>query len=328
MTDTYAELTDELLELYKGPQMAIAPPPVTKKPRMPAAPPKPAQAPATPARAARMFSAAPWTGDNDGEKIIIYGGSGKGKSSLALLAPKPVILGLDDGGRKLRHPETGEPIQHIPGLATFDDVRDCLQQKGLFDPFGSVVIDTMTVLETWAGDWTCANIKHEKGQKVSRLVDYGYGKGYEHLYDTMRLIFQDLDGLVRQGKNVILLCQQCPIVVANPSGTNFLENGPKLYAPGPDSKQTFTVRGLACEWADHVCRIDFLNRQVLGGGVDRDGREHAGKAQGDTTRAIYTIATDPSFFAKSRTLTDPVISFANVADDSLWRLLFPSEYPE
>jgi hypothetical protein len=320
-------LADELLDLYdshfKEKTMAPLPPPVTRKPF--AAPKAPSSLPAS-TPVTKRFSAAAWTGEGEGEKIILYGGSGKGKSTLASMAPAPVILGLDDGGRKLRHPGTGEPLQHIPGLATFNDVRDALQQKGLFDPFKSVIIDTMTVLETWAGDWTCLNIPHEKGHKVKRLVDYGYGKGYEHLYDTMRLILADLDALVRQGKNVVLLCQQCPIVIANPSGMNFLENGPKLYAPGPDSKQTFTVRGLACEWADHVCRVDFLNRQVMGGGLGSHGREHAGKATGDTTRAIFTIPTDPSFFAKSRTLTDPVISFASTKDDSFWRLLFPDEY--
>jgi hypothetical protein len=313
--------------------MVQAPPPplprtsVLPKSKRPSAPPRPAAlSPQMPARVAKTFTSAVWTGAGEGEKIVIYGGSGKGKSTLAMLLPKGIMLGLDDGGRKLRHPETGEAMHHIPGLATFDDVRDALRQKDLFNSYKSVIIDTMTVLETWAGDWTCRNVPHEKGHLVNRLADYGYGKGYEHLYDTMRGCLQDLDALVRQGKNVVLLCQQCPVVVANPSGTNFLENGPKLYSPGPESKQSFTVRGLVCEWADHVFKVDFFNRQVAGGGIDKDGREHAGKAVGDTTRAIFTIATDPSFFAKSRTLKDPVVAFNEPSDDSLWRLLFPEVY--
>jgi hypothetical protein len=34
------------------------------------------------------------------------------------------------------------------------------------------------------------------------------------------------------------------------------------------------------------------------------------------------MPTDPSYFAKTRTLTEPVISFETPADDSLWRLMF------
>jgi hypothetical protein len=150
------------------------------------------------------------------------------------------------------------------------------------------------------------------------------------MYDAMRLIFQDLDGLIRRGKNVIFLCQQSPQVIANAAGTNYLQDGPKLYAPGPDSKQSFTTRGFACEWSDHVVKIDYLNQQIAGGWTetDRGGkvREHAGKAQGDTVRAIFTMPLNPSYFAKTRTLTEAVISFDKPEDNSFWQYLFPEEY--
>lgn len=273
------------------------------------------------ARKARTFSVGAWTGDNEGEKIILYGASGRGKTTLGCLAPDPVFIGLDDGGRKIRHPATGEPIQRIEGVETFDDFRDALVQPGLFDSFRSVVIDTGTRLESLAGDWTVENVPHEKGHQVRRLVDYGYGKGYEHLFDTMRLAWAALDTLARQGKNVIVLCQQCPVVVANAAGSNYMEDGPKLYHPGPDSKQTFSVRLFACEWADHVFRIEYSDRFVS------DER----KVTGSTERAVFIVPEDPSYCAKSRTLgnlTDadgePItrISFENPQDDSLWRYLF------
>jgi hypothetical protein len=75
--------------------------------------------------------------------------------------------------------------------------------------------------------------------------------------------------------------------------------------------------------------LDYLSQQVTGGGlVESYGqkKEKAGKVSGDTTRAIFTMPSNPSFFAKTRTLTDPVIAFNEVSDDSLWRLLFPGEY--
>jgi hypothetical protein len=249
------------------------------------------------------------------------------------MAPAPIFLGLDDGGRMIRNPLTGEPIKHIPGVETFEDVRDAFHQKNLFDGFKTVVIDTGTALELLAMDFVVRTVPHGERptQKIERIEDYGYGKGYQHMYDTMRLIFQDLDGLVRQGKNVVVLCQQSPQVIANAAGTNYLQDGPKLYAPGPESKQSFTTRGFACEWADHVFKIDYIKQQIAGGWTETDKsgkvREHAGKAVGDTTRAIFTMPLNPSYFAKTRTLTDPVIAFDRPEDNSIWQMLFPDEYP-
>jgi co-chaperonin GroES (HSP10) len=67
--------------------------------------------------------------------------------------------------------------------------------------------------------------------------------------------------------------------------------------------------------------------RAAGPGVKASGGTdgHAGKVTGDTTRAVFTIAQDPSYFAKSRTLRDPVISFKEPADDSLWRIMYPGE---
>lgn len=313
--------------------MVEAPPAPKKSAPLPPPPPPKAGKPAQPAqpktrtkaRPTKSFSVSKWTGEGEGHKIILYGASGRGKTTLASLAPQTVFIGADDGGRKIIHPVTGEPLSFVNGVENFDDLRDALNAKNLFDGFNNVVIDTITMVEQWAGDWTCENIPHEKGHAVRRLVDYGYGKGYEHLFDTMRLALQALDAIVRGGKNVILLAQQCPVTIANASGSNYLEDGPKLYHPGPDSKQTFSVRLYACEWADHVFRIDYNDRTV---GEDK-------KAKGSTTRAVFITPEDPSYYAKSRTLGNlrdedgnPItrLAFNDPADDSLWRFLLPEQY--
>ena len=303
-----------------APPKAPPPPKSALPPKITA--PSPAQKPP-----AKTFKVETWDGKGEGEKVIAYAASGMGKTTLASMAPAPVFIGLDDGGRKIKNPITGQPINRIPGVESFQDVRDALHQPGLFTTAKTIVIDTGTILELLAIQHVIDTIPHEKaGVKIEHLDDYGYGKGYVHLFDTMRLIFQDLDTLVRQGKNVVLLCQQCPVVIANAAGSNYLQDGPKLYAPGPDSKQSFTIRGFTCEWADHVIRIGYLQQQVVGARTDKDGKEHAGKLTGSTKRAIFTTPSDPSYFAKSRTLTEPVISFDTAADDSFWRFLLPGEY--
>ena len=75
---------------------------------------------------AKTFRIEKWDGTKSGEKIIIYGDHGRGKTTLASMAPKPVFIGLDDGGRKLHHPITGEQLNYIPDVETFEDVRGAL----------------------------------------------------------------------------------------------------------------------------------------------------------------------------------------------------------
>lgn len=270
-------------------------------------------------RTAKKFTTAPWTGEGQGEKIVGYGASGVGKTTLFSMLPSPVFIGIDDGGRKIRDPRTGKPIVHVEGIETFEDVRDVLHQFDLYPEGGSCVIDTFTILESLAEPYIFEHIKHEKGRTVTSLEGYGYGKGYTHLFETMRLVLQDADELVRRGINVGLICQNMAIKRANPGGLDFLEDGPKLSHPY--SEKT-SVRLHVCEWADHVFRIGYYNTTVEG----KDAKATMGKISGDVQRAVYTMP-ELYFFAKTRTLTEPVISFETPDDCSVWKFLFPEQYP-
>ncbi len=271
-----------------------------KKPSMP--PPAARPAPVV----AKDFTPEDWDVE-DGEKIILYSDTGMGKTSLSLLAPDPVFLPLDDGGRKLRHPATGRPLKRIPNLETFADVRAALQQVDLFNDYKTVVIDTITVLEGWAEPHTFATVPGPKGSKVVNIEGYGYNKGYKHLYDTMNHILSDCDELIRRGKNVIMVAQAIPHRISNPGGEDYLRDGPRLYAGKP------SIEALYCEWADHILRIDYINAFMK----DK-------KISGDTSRAVLT-QPELYFRAKSKNVDEAVVSFADKADDSIWQFMFDPE---
>lgn len=292
------------------------PAPPVRKPKPGSKPrPKPASprsvkkpSPAKVSRLKKSFAIEPWGSEGKGERVLLYAESGMGKTTLASMAPKPVFIGVDDGGGKIVNPKTGDVLRHVPGVEDFYDFRDVLSDASLFVDCETVVVDTITVIQEWAIPYMCSTIKHEKGHMCKSIEGYGYGKGYRHLYDTMYQLLSLLDTLANSGKNIILIAQAQNIHVANAESDDYVKEGPRLYT---GSKSIPSVAAAYMEWVDHVCRIGYQGIVV----EDK-------KASGCTDRAIF-IDAEPWFYAKSRTINERVISFENPADDSLWGFMFP-----
>lgn len=290
--------------------MAITPPKSKNKKPIPP-PPMTKASTVTPALSSsptKKFTVESYADVKRGEKIIVYGDTGIGKTSLALLAPTPAFLDLDEGGSELRHPVTDEKIKHIPNVKDFADVRAALQQVDLYDDYETVIVDNATILQDWAEPHVVATIPTEKGAHVKNLIGYGYNKGYKHLYNVMKGPLQDCDELIRRGKNVIFIAQAGLHNVPNPGGEDYLRAGLRLHID-----KTWNIESLYCEWADHVLRIDYYDAFVK----DK-------KVTGKTVRAVF-VQPELHFRAKSRTIQEPVVSFENQADDSIWKFVFEDE---
>lgn len=294
------------------------PPPASKRPMAPPSAPVTTSTtgPRAAARAPKTFSVKPWTGDNEGEKIVIYGNEGMGKSSLALLLPDTVWFGFDDGARKLRHPVTGQPVSVVDGVDDFYDFLDALATTDLYTGVKTVVIDTITKLQDLADEYMFDQIKTEKGIRVTSIEGYGYGKGYRHAVEVLTKVLQDVEvRLIKRGINVVILAQSSAVGMPNAEGLDFLVEGPKLH-----HSKNHSCRQQLCEWADHVLRIGFATNVVAG----EQGATKGKVLSRDTDRVIYT-STARHAAGKSRTLKEPVISFGDAADDSLWQFLFPTQ---
>ena len=134
-----------------------------------------------------------------GRRIMVYGPGGIGKTSLALLAPGPVaVFDLDESlpdlsvGGQLE----GLDVRAVEGIGTWAELRSALQGGG-WDDIQTVVIDSVTRAEELATAHTLETVPHEKGQKVNRIEDYGFGKGYRHIYEVFLTLLGDLDKHVR-----------------------------------------------------------------------------------------------------------------------------------
>ena len=269
--------------------------PTPTPPPPPAAPPKKPNNPPPPAADKKKFRVAPISG-RSAEAIVIYGTGGIGKTSLATLAPSPVFVNLDRDLSK-------KGVNQVEGIESWQDLRAALQESSLWSGYQTVVIDTVTEAQRLAEAETLATVKHEKGHLVKSIEGYGFGKGYQHVLETFRLLLSDLDRHKAAGRHVVLVCHSTTAYAPNPSGEDFLRYEPDLYQP----PKTGRIRDAVKNWCDHMVFIDY----------DKSVKD--GKAVGAGTRTLYAQEL-PHFWAKSRTLRNPIVF--EEGSSTLWDALF------
>lgn len=243
-------------------------------------------------------------------RVVLYGTGGIGKTTCACLSSQvcgpTAFIDLDRSLGKIKTSLNGCNIKTVAGIETWDQLRAALHAD-IWGDFTTIVIDSITRAEELAMYWVLANVRHETGKPISRLEDYGYGKGYQHLYETILCLFGDLDQHWRRGKNIILIAHEITAEIPNPAGENFLRWEPRLFH---QKNEKNSIRLKAKEWADHVL---YLGYDLVA--------SQEGKARGSGSRTIYPREL-PWCTAKSRTLSEP-ISFIE-GDTELWKQLFAS----
>lgn len=225
-----------------------------------------------------------------GRRALVYGAGGIGKTTLAAHAPGPVgVIDLDGSLGVLAGKLKGLDVRCLQDIPTWPELIDGMLSKPLSE-CKTVVLDTGTKAEELAIAHTLATIPHEKGHKVERIEDYGWGKGYSYVYDTFISILAVLDSHIRQGRNVVVVCHDCTSNVPNPAGDDWLRYEPRLQT---QTSGKASIRLRMREWADHVLFV----------GYDVDVKD--GKGRGAGTRTVYPSEL-PFCMAKSRTLMEPV----------------------
>lgn len=277
-------------------------------PRPPAAPAATA-APAIPTRPAVRFGAI--DAKAAGHRALMYGPGGVGKTTLAAFAPGPVaIVDLDESLPRLRAALEAagivDNIRTVDGIADWTTLLATLNAPG-WDAIKTIVVDTATKAEELAVAWTLANVPNGNAGKPARIEDYGYGKGYTHVFDTFMQLIAALDRHARAGRNVILIAHDCTANVPNPAGEDWLRFEPRLQTQASGKA---SIRLRLKEWADHVL---FIGYDVA---VDKEG-----KGRGAGTRTLYPQEF-PFCMAKSRTFREIVPIAEDGTRAELWNRIF------
>ncbi len=235
------------------------------------------------------------------QKVVVFSSGGAGKTSLAAnlkqVGINPLFLDLERGSKNC-------DVSRIDTIETWDELRAILQNEALLSPYDAVVVDSFTKAEELAAKWTCENVPHDKGHFVSGIEGYGFGKGYQYVYDTFLQLLNDLDNVARRGKHIVCTAHECVANVPNPAGDDWSRYEPRLQSPASGKG---SIRHRVKEWADHLLYIGF---DVF---VNENG-----KGQGAGTRTIFCNEM-PTHWAKSRSLSEPIAYELGSAE--LWKKL-------
>lgn len=278
--------------------------PARPKPKAPERP-----APAKPGKS-KLFAPPP----SRGVRIGVFGPGGIGKTTLAVQAPEPVALfDLDDSWSQLaeqfKAADAGGYIRIIaPEIsATWKGIIKALNNPG-WDGIKTIIIDSATKAEELALEHTLATVAiDDKTKKLATHIEgYGYGKGYQHLFETFMELLHALAIHSHHGRNVILVCHDCVTKVPNPLGEDWIRYEPRLQSPNSGKS---SIRLRVREWVDHLL---FMGYDI---NVNKEG-----KAEGSSSRTIYPVEL-PHCMAKSRRLSEPV-PVKHAYDAGIWDKLF------
>ncbi len=226
-----------------------------------------------PAASGRMSLDNVTEGGNEPYRIIIYGVEGIGKTSFALSAPKPIVLGAENGlgafPRQKRFPKPGNWADCIAA------VDELIQRESAYR---SLVVDTLDWAEPLAWADVCA-----EGSKKS-IKDFKYGDGFTAALEKVREFCGRLEVLQeKRGMNIILVAHAHLRSTKSPDTEDYERWTMKLH-----EKSGAAYR----EWAEDVL---FTNYELYTA-PDESGRH---KAISTGKRLLFTEKR-AAFDAKNR----------------------------
>lgn len=169
-------------------------------------------------------------------RLLIYGTSGVGKSTLAAHAPKPIFFDPTSGTAEL------DVVRYDEAEWTFSKLFEAIEEVAKSKEFETLVIDELGAFEQLAWNEVC------KAGKKAHILEFDWGKGYSASLDKFRKLTVVLEQLASK-KNVILIGHSKVSQFNNPEGNDYHRYVIQLHEK---------VAGLLFQWSDAClfCRYE------------------------------------------------------------------------
>ncbi len=207
-----------------------------------------------------------------GEKTVLYGPEGWGKSTFGAQAQSPVFISTEDGLKNIE-------ANKFPDPQDWGDIFSAVNALRSSDhEYKTLVIDTVD----WANHF-CQKHLCEAGGKKS-ISEFSHGSGYVLMFEEWKKLLSKIDAMRREkNMDVILLAHSQINTFTNPVGVDFMR-----YEMKVDKRVSALIR----EWADSVL---FATYDIA---VNEEKNSNKGKAFGGERMILANHS--PSWDAKNR----------------------------
>jgi hypothetical protein len=240
----------------------------------------------------------------DPQRILFYSVQGLGKNTFGSTFEKPFVFQLEDGSGNVDmstfRDEDGKPKI----MASFDEVVEGIDALHGEHDFKTLVIDTLDWLEPliWAKQMAIHPL-NEKGNPVTGIEDYGYGKGYIAVLEWWRWFMGGLNSLrFKKGMTIVLLAH-----------TDIKRYDSPVVDPY-DRYQVKLNRHASAFWQEWADMVLFANYQTRVEKAEVGFNNTVTRGEGSGDRIIYTEER-PAYHAKNRWGLSPEIF---IGQDKSW----------
>lgn len=229
----------------------------------------------------------------EGVRIVIAGVEKMGKTTLAVSAPRALLVPLEMG-------YSGVTVMKTPMLERYSDVIGLMDEMlqscaaGTF-AYQSVVFDSATALERLIHTQVLmADPTYAAGNKKAMTMESalgGYGKAYTYANELMDVFLKRCDMLSKYYRiNIVLTCHVFAAEVTDPTVGKY--DSWDLLLHSPKNQKTYGKREMVTQWADIV---GFLHEPMF---IVKDGEMSKGVTS--NKGRVLAVSRTPSYVAGNR----------------------------
>lgn len=267
------------------------------------------------------------TDNQDGQRIVLAGTEGVGKTTLGCGAPNVLLVPLEMGSGSMKVPKT-------PMLTTWEEVEQLCKeliaaaQSGKLARGSSILWDSATALERLIDDYTIRSdptYKAGNPTKLTMATAHGaYGKAYDVANETFKRWTRYIDELaIYGGINCIVTCHVFANVVLDPASGEF--HSWDLLLHSPKNGKTYGKREAITQWAD---MIGFLHEPYFV--MKTEKGQVMQKAISANQGRLLAVDRQPGWVAKNRYKLSGTVPIPQPADNGnpaqCWNALAHSIY--